>query len=74
MANVIPWAYPDGMTTDRQRQRVIDVVAVAALDGIDEEEMYRLVRAGLDAAARIAAARAPIDWDTLPTIGSSVAY
>jgi hypothetical protein len=58
--------------TDRERQRVIDVVTVASLDGIDEAEMYRLVRAGLDAAGRITAARVPIDWDALPTIGSAI--
>jgi len=58
------------MTTDRERQRVIDVVTVASLSGIDEAEMYRLVRVGLAAAGRIEAARAPIDWDSLPTIGS----
>jgi hypothetical protein len=60
-------------TTDRERQRVIDAVTMAALDGIDEAEMYRLVRAGLDAAGRIEAARVPIDWDNLPTIGSLAA-
>lgn len=59
--------------TDRERQHVIDVVTMAALDGIDETEMYRLVRAGLDAAGRIEAARAPIDWNNLPTIGSLAA-
>lgn len=73
MAHVVPQAYPDDMTTtdrERQRQRVIDAVTVARLDGIDETEMYRLVRAGLDAADLIEAARTPIDWDNLPTIGS----
>lgn len=71
MAHVVPPAYPIGMTTtDRERQRVIDVVTMACLDGVDETEMYQLVRAGLDAAGRIEAARAPIDWDNLPTIGS----
>lgn len=70
MANVVPEAYSHGMTTDRERQRVIDVVTVARLDGIDEAEIYRLVRAGLDAAGRIEEARTPIDWDNLPTIGS----
>lgn len=60
-------------TTDRERQRVIDAVTMAYLAGIDEAEMLRLVRAGLDAAGRIEAARAPIDWDNLPTIGSLAA-
>lgn len=76
MAHVVPQAYPDDMTTndrERQRQRVIDVVTMAALDGIDETEMRQLVRAGMEAAHRIKAARAPIDWDNLPTIGSLVA-
>lgn len=74
MAHVIPQAYPAGMTTtDRERQRVIDAVTMAHLAGIDEAEMLRLVRTGLDAAGRIEAARAPIDWDNLPTIGSLAA-
>lgn len=74
MAHVTPWAYPGGMTTtDRERQRVIDAVTMARLAGIGEEEIYQLVRAGLQAAGRIEAARAPIDWDSLPTIGSPVA-
>lgn len=74
MVNVALRAYPAGMTTtDRERQRVIDAVTTAALDGIDETEMYRLVRAGIEAASRIEAARAPIDWDNLPTIGSVAA-
>jgi len=58
------------MTTDRERQRVIDSVTMAHLAGIGEAEILVLVRAGLDAAGRIEAARAPIDWDNLPTIGS----
>ena len=57
--------------TDRDRQRVIDVITTATLDGIGETEMLSLVRAGLAAARRIETARAPIDWDNLPTIGSS---
>lgn len=64
------------MTTadrDRERQRVIDAVTMAYLAGVDEAEMYQLVHAGLDAASRIEAARAPIDWDNLPTIGSLAA-
>lgn len=71
MAIVAPRAYPNDMTTtDRQRQRVVDAVTMARLDGIDEAEIRQLVQAGLDAAGRIEAARAPIDWDNLPTIGS----
>jgi hypothetical protein len=58
------------MTTDRERQRVIDAVTMASLDGAGEEEIYQLVHVGLAAAGRIEAARAPIDWDSLPTIGS----
>lgn len=71
MAIVAPLAYPNGMTTtDRQRQRVVDAVTTARLDGISETEIRQLVQAGLDAASRIESARAPIDWDNLPTIGS----
>jgi hypothetical protein len=57
-------------TTDRERQRVIDAVTMASIAGVGEKEIYQLVRAGLVAAGRIEAARAPIDWDSLPTIGS----
>jgi len=75
MAHVVPQAYPYGMTTtDRERQRVIDSVTVAFLAGIDEAEIRCLVQTGLDAAGRIEAARAPIDWDSLPTIGSSLVF
>lgn len=60
-------------TTDRDRQRVIDAVTVARYAGIGEDEIYDLVQAGLDAADRIEAARAPTNWDNLPTIGSLAA-
>jgi len=56
--------------TDRERQRVTDAVTVAHLAGIDETEIYRLVQTGMATASRIEAARTPIDWDSLPTIGS----
>jgi hypothetical protein len=56
--------------TRREMQRIVDAVTMACLDGVDEAEIQRLVRLGLDAAGRIQAARVPIDWDALPTIGS----
>ena len=58
-------------TTDRERQRVIDTVTMASLAGIGETEIYQLVHAGLATASRIEEARMPINWDSLPTIGSS---
>ena len=75
MAHVAPWAYPSGMTTttDRVRQRVIDAVTMAALDGVDETEIAVLVSSGLDAAGRITDARRPVDWANVPTIGASMA-
>lgn len=72
MAYVISQAYLGGMTaTRRELQRLVDAVTMASLDGVDEAEIHRLVRIGLDAASRISAASTPIDWDCLPTIGSS---
>ena len=74
MANVTPQAYPPGMTAnDRVRQRVIDAVTMAAIEGVTEAEITELVRAGLATAGRINDARTPIDWNNLPTIGSFAA-
>jgi hypothetical protein len=74
MAHVTPQAYSGGMTTtDRERQRVIDAVTMASLAGIGEAEIYQLVSAGMGVAGKIEAARVPIDWDHLPTIGSVAA-
>lgn len=67
------WRTLSSMTTlDRRSQSVVDSVTMALLDGVDEATIHQLVRAGIDAAARIEAARAPIDWEHLPTIGSCV--
>lgn len=65
-------AYPVDMTERREMQRVIDAVMAARLDGVDEADIQRLVSLGLEAAERIEAARARIDWDDVPVLGSLI--
>lgn len=75
MTNDPTKAYPRAMTStpERAANKVCASVTAAVLADVPEAEINRQVAAGIETARSILAARQPIDWGNIPTLGSVLA-